>query len=321
MPPRGVWWDVRKALLIIVLAAVAGIAAAAPASATYPGGNGLISWSTSRGYEDGSSAVWGMRAFGDEPRHLTFHKDSAQDTGSEYRSDTDASWAADGRSFAFSRAFGIGPRLFVKTLGEPRARKIPLGKMEAENPTFAPDGRRVAFVKIGPSDGVLGRGPLSVMVARVDGTGVRRFGGGDNPTWTPDGRRIVYENSRGGRIRLISVRPDGTHKHVFPKRCAGVGGVSFAPDGSAMAAVYSREQGGPVRIWTMGLGCRHKRQVTFHRPAVSAAWSPDGQSIAYWAPSNAHHQSGLFVVRPDGTGNQLVRENDGGFDLDWQPRP
>jgi Tol biopolymer transport system component len=313
----------RGPLTAAVAVALASLAAAVPAAATYPGGNGLISWSTSKGNKDGSEAVWGQGAFGGEPRRLTFHKDSASDDdqGNEYRSDSDASWAADGRSFVFSRAFGIGPRLFVKTLGEARARKIPLGKMEAENPAFAPDGRRVAFVKIGPSDGVLGRGPLSAMVARVDGTGVRRFGPGDNPTWTPDGRRIVYESSRGGRIRLISVRPDGTHKHVFPKRCAGVGGVSFAPDGSAMAAVYSREQGGPVRIWTMGLGCRHKRQITFHRPAVSAAWSPDGQSIAYWAPSNAHHLSGLFVVRPDGTGNHLVRENDSGFDLDWQPRP
>jgi Tol biopolymer transport system component len=314
---------VRHAPLIVVVAAVVSLAGAAAAGATYPGENGLISWSTSNGNEDGSETVWGQGAFGSQPRRLTFHKDSASVNGqaNEYRSDSDATWAADGRSFVFSRAFGIGPRLFVKTLGEPRARKIPLGHLSAESPAFAPGGERVAFVKVGPSDDPLGRGPLSAMVARVDGTGIRRLGRGDNPTWTPDGRRIVYENSRGGRIRLISIRPDGTHKHVFPKPCAGVGDVSFAPDGSEMAAVYSPQEGGPARIWTMGLGCRNKRQITFHRPAVSPAWSPDGRWIAYWAPSNAHHLSALYVVHPDGTGQHLVHENESGFDLDWQPRP
>jgi len=302
----------------MVAGALASLAFVAPAAATYSGENGLISWSTSRGYSDGSSAIWGTHAFGGEHRRLTSHTDNAS---GDAPSDTDASWEADGRSFAFTRSFGIGPRLFVKTLGESRARMIPLGAMAAEQPAFAPDGHRVAFVRVGPSDDELGRGPLSVMVARVDGTHVRRLAGGTGPVWTPDGRRIVFEGARDGRARLISIRPDGSHKHVFPKRCAGAASPSFAPDGRSMATVYSPHEGGPYRIWTMGLSCRHKRQITFSRPTLTPAWSPDGRWIAYYAPSKTHRREGLYVVRADGTGQRLVRDEDGGFDLDWQPRP
>ena len=298
--------------------ALASLAFVAPAAASYPGENGLISWSTSRGYSDGSSAIWGKYPFGGEPRRLTSHRNSVS---GGTPSDSDASWEADGRRFVFTRGFGIGPRLFVKTLGESRAHMIPLGDMAAEQPAFAPDGHRVAFVKVGPSDDPLGRGPLSVMVARVDGTHVRRLAAGEGPVWTPDGRRIVFQGTRDGRTRLISIRPDGSHKHAFAKRCAGAGDPSFAPDGRSMATVYSPHQGGPYRIWTMGLSCRHKRQITFSRPTLTPAWSPDGRWIAYFAPSRRHRRGGLYVVRPDGTGQRLVGDEDGSYDLDWQPRP
>lgn len=310
-----------RRFLATVTAVLAALALAAPAGATYPGANGLVSWSTSRGYQDGSSAIWGQRAFGDELRRLTFHEDSAADAGGTFRSDTDASWRGDGGAFVFSRALGVGPRLFVKTLGERGAQRVPLGKTAAEQPAFSPDGDRIAFVRVGPSDEPLGRGPLSVIVADVDGTHVRRLGAGGGPVWTPDGQRIVWEGERGGRVRLISIRPDGTGKHVFPKRCAGAADPSFAPSGDRMAVGYSRQQGGPYRIWTMSLDCRDKQQITFHRPTLSPAWSPDGGWIAYYAPSKGAHPGGIHVVRPDGADDRLVRENDGGFDLDWQPRP
>jgi Tol biopolymer transport system component len=311
----------RHAFLATLTAAVASLAVAASAQATYPGQNGLISWSTSRGYTDGSSAIWGQRAFGTEIRRLTFHKDSAAEAGGVYRSDTDASWRGDGGAFVFSRAFGVGPRLFVKTLGEGRPQRVPLGHTAAEQPAFAPDGGRIAFVKVGPSDEPLGRGPLSVVVTDVDGSHVRRLGAGGGPVWTPDGQRIVWEGERGGRARLISIRPDGTGKHVFPKRCAGAADPSFAPSGDRMAVGYSPAQGGPYRIWTMGLDCRDKHQITLHRPAMSPAWSPDGRWIAYYAPSKGKQPAAIRAVRPDGTDDRLVRENDGGLDLDWQPRP
>ena len=295
------------------------LVAAGPAAATYPGDNGLISWSTSQGYDDGSLAIWGKHAFGGELRRLTFHKDSAGGAA-KYRSDTHASWAGDGRSFVFARDDGVRSKLFLKRLGEGRPTRIPLGDMVAEQPALAPDGRRVAFVQVGPSEDPLGRGPLTVGVADVDGTDFLSLSAGDNPTWTPDGQRIVFESTRGGRTRLVSIRPDGTHKHVFPKRCAGVGDPSFAPDGSQMAAVYSATEGGPTRIWTMGLGCKNKRQITFHRVTLAPAWSPDGRWIAYFAPPKAERPGGTFVVGVGGAGIQLV-DRSGGFDLDWQPRP
>src|SRR5438128_12023731 len=90
-------------------ALVAACVATAPgARATYPGEPGLIAYSSSAGYHDGSEAIWAASPFGGQPHKLTPHTDSATDPSARYVSDYDPSWSPSGDRFVFTRETALG---------------------------------------------------------------------------------------------------------------------------------------------------------------------------------------------------------------------
>jgi TolB protein len=149
-------------------------------------------------------------------------------------------------------------------------------------PAWSPDGTQFAFAGHRFCNG--GLGTNAILVMNVDGSGERRLGLGRkpgyaptwsySPTWSPDGLRIA-----SGRFR-------GT--------------------------LEPRNPTGDFDIWTMHADGSHQR----HLPGTCcyAAWSPDGEWIAY-------EQSGdLYVMQPNGAGKRRVTKGPA-FDVDpaWSP--
>src|SRR5712691_1714016 len=63
--------------------------------------------------------------------------------------------------------------------------QVTTGSLPATDPAFAPDGKRIVFVR-------LGSGIFSV---NLDGTGLHRLTSGTRdsfPAWSPDGKRIAF---------------------------------------------------------------------------------------------------------------------------------
>jgi hypothetical protein len=93
----------------------------------------------------------------------------------------------------------------------------------------------------------------------------------------------------------------------------------FSPDGTRL--LYTKFLSGkfgdvaPVSdIFTYNLATSTETQLTTTGTAIMAAWSPDGQQIAF----GTYDGTGLYLMNPDGTGQKLVGQPTGAADdLVW----
>jgi Tol biopolymer transport system component len=175
-------------------------------------------------------------------------------------------------------------------------------------PTFSPDGRRVAYVgalgsyRYGPSRSAL-------WVSDLDGTNATRLTGGvdwnddpqdgrpfidERPDWSPVDDRIVYQH-RGPEVFGTFGEFDGTDLFVVepggePRVLIDGGpGVTdrtpkWSPDGTQVAFVRAREGYLPVgqldvALWVATAEGTDLRRLADATTYDELAWAPDGRSV------------------------------------------
>ncbi len=210
------------------------------------------------------------------------------------------------------------------------ARRLTLDEGEERFPKFSPDGSMIAFT--GEFDG-----NPDVYVMRADGSDVRRLtydpGFDEVVGWTPDGR-ILFSSDREGamrRLRLFTVRPDGSGIEVLPLHEAARGAIS--PDGRWLAYNrISRENrtwkgyyGGMAQdVWLYDLETAKDRRLTTWRGTDRIPlWVGDrivfasdrGGRLDLWAmdpaggkPEQLTHHTTWDVHRPSTDGTRIVYE-------------
>jgi Tol biopolymer transport system component len=124
-----------------------------------------------------------------------------------------------------------------------------LGSLLAEDATWSPDGREIAYV--------LGR---DLYRAKSDGTEPRKLARLPNtafwPRWSPDGSRLRFTlgdaNNRIGALSIWEVSVDGTNLHSLlsgwnqpPAECCG----NWTPDGKYF--VFQSTRNGKTEIWAI----------------------------------------------------------------------
>jgi Tol biopolymer transport system component len=148
-------------------------------------------------------------------------------------------------------------------------------------PKLAPSGRLVAFVAVGSGtvcDGGYGmKWGSFVVVTDRRGAELARFEGYSFPEWLPDGRLLMMGTQcrRGGiwltdaSLRSIA-RVDGDQVNTPASAPAA------SPNGRTLAFVWNNQ------LWALTLTGRPElTQLTaLQKPVTSAAWSPDGSSLA-----------------------------------------
>jgi Tol biopolymer transport system component len=124
--------------------------------------------------------------------------------------DGDPACSRDGKTVAYSRAFGSGTQIWIQALsaGAP-SRPVTPGR----DPAFSPDGRWLVFSRDDGDKPTLWR-------IRIDGVGRTRMGVGAGfdefrPVVSPDGDRVVYESVHDNRFRLFMRRFDGSGDAVL----------------------------------------------------------------------------------------------------------
>ena len=306
------------ALLIAATVVVGGNAA----DAAYPGANGPILFTRDgdihRGAVDGSGA-----------QNVTATLDLLEDAPAA---------SPDGARIAFQAPESAGGSdatgIWVMPAdgGERREVSAAFGTqlVAAEDPTWSPDGTRVAFVAQVWLDGG-SRSEVRLYVADVAGGTVTPLTshnpGIDEPAWSPLGDEILvaYES------QLWTVAAGGGEPQLlysgFDTGLAASGGADWAPDGTQIAftcGVYSSS------VCVVGADGSGVRRLTPDATTTSdPAWSPDGTRIAYSTatPAETAGASKIFTMdavtglAEDGSGGTQV--TDGGSDdadPNWSPR-
>jgi len=157
------------------------------------------------------------------------------------------SYSPDGSALVAVRFDRRGHRIVALDLHSYGIRRLaPLGPDDFQ-PTYSPDGSRLAFVRTQFSHGreLLPVRPISeLLVAGADGSGVRRLlrrkGYISHPSWDPSGSRLAFvrtppaegtglrEEEPGNKVMAINA--DGTClTRVFTNPLLTVGGIAWQP--------------------------------------------------------------------------------------------
>ncbi len=222
--------------------------------------------------------------------------------------------------------------LFVAGAKGGRVRKLPVKGFQ---PAWAPDGRRITFVKAPTNFFTEG----NIWRARLDGRGRRRLARGVWPRWSPQGRFIVYLGRRGAynryEVRLMRART-GKLVRVLGRN-ASKWLLDISPDGRFV--IYARDpapsESTPCSLVIVPTGVRLGRARELDVPggcaARSIAWSPDGTMIAYNVRRTEPYQEDpwddVYVAPIAGGSATRIYSTQGTVDdemygtLTWQPLP
>lgn len=160
----------------------------------------------------------------------------------------------------------------------------------AEDPTFSPDSRRVAFsTPSGIAIEPINSGPDSFLPLP---------GGCGAPTWSPNGRWIACEASSG----LVRVNAStGAYRSIPGNFWA----YAWAPDSLKLAVSGPRDVVGTVGL-TGGLHVLAKLAPNWSASEDSPAWSK-GHLIAFSVSDNRGNlPDRIYVIRPNGKGLRRV---------------
>jgi TolB protein len=145
------------------------------------------------------------------------------------------------------------------------------------SPRVSPDGSRVAFSSLEKSGWEIRMYSLvlnrMVTFPRFSGTNL-------SPAWSPDGTKLAFSSSRTGDPEIYIADASGAGL----RRMTAVHGPDVSPvwnpkTGSDLAWVSGRT--GLPQIYTMGVDGTNVQRMTDQGYAVSPAWSPNGQFLAF----------------------------------------
>lgn len=218
----------------------------------------------------------------------------------------------------------------------------------ADDPRLSPDGSRVAYVAA--CYGQEGDHPEgAIWIAPADGSAMARqwtFGGGrdDTPRWSPDGQTLAFLSDRAERgvMELYRMPAVGGEAEKLVARKKSIASFAWSPDGARIAFLApddptdADEQREKERDDADVYGERwpfhrlHLRELvtgavttlpTGDVHITECAWSPDGQTIAYFAQPTPElddrHRTAIFTIPVAGGEARHLCETTGGSDLAW----
>ncbi len=159
------------------------------------------------------------------------------------------------------------------------------------DPTFSPDGTRIAFVsgRDGGWEECCGFDTESIYVMNADGSDQMRITDGPNdgePAWSPDGEQIVFVRGNSDNPDIWVMDDDGANPEQLTATETRIGKVApaWSPDGEEIAFLRERFPSGRSELWIMDGDGANPRRVAGVEQGVRnpdrVDWSRDGSALA-----------------------------------------
>lgn len=230
-------------------------------------------------------------------------------------------------------------KLWVKSMagGEPRRLTADQDAMEAY-PTWAPDGKSVAYVRwtdggLGTIQSVGANGGASRTITKAAGHYFR-------PRFSPDGKTIVYERASGGY--LVSPKAS-TDPGLYRVAASGGEPVRFSRDGEAPhfgatndRIFFTASDGKGAKLVSTDLNGEARRTHAEGEMVNAYSVSPDGRHFAFRQNYQAYVMplmpgtqtvtasptgSAMPVTKASGDGADWIHWSNGGAKLHWSLGP
>jgi Tol biopolymer transport system component/serine/threonine protein kinase len=210
-----------------------------------------------------------------------------------------ANLAPDGKSLAYqSRASGQWDIYVQRVTGKNPVNLTKDSLDDDTQPSFSPDGERIAFRSEREGGGVFVMGATGENVKRITDFGY-------NPTWSPDGNEIVVTTGWFLRVedagtsvtgQLFRVNITTGERRLISGKIGNAKQPHWSPHGDRVA--YWQIDGGQRDILTVAVGGGDSVSVT-NDPWVdwNPVWSPDGRYLYF--SSDRGGSMNLWRVRID----------------------
>jgi dipeptidyl aminopeptidase/acylaminoacyl peptidase len=194
------------------------------------------------------------------------------------------------------------------------------GEDRLSEPSWSPDGARLAFVR----DHGASAGNHEIWTARADGRDAVRLTTSAaedlHPAWSPGGGRIAFASNRDGNYEIYVMNADGSAQTRLTNAAREDRGPDWSPDGAQISFVSDN---GLFRMRADGNEPVGLAENAESERGGGTAWSPDGTSIAFVFSCHGAPDCPLFgdvsSVRTDGTGLNRVTTLGRTRNPDWQP--
>jgi TolB protein len=146
------------------------------------------------------------------------------------------------------------------------------------SPRISPDSSRVAFSSVSSTAGW----QLQMFSLELNrAVTFPRFGGTNvSPAWAPDGNRIAFSSSQSGDPEIYVADSYGRNLKRLTTSPGPDVSPSWNPKTGAQIAFVSGRSGLP-QVFTMEADGTNAQRMTDQGYAVSPAWSPNGQFLAF----------------------------------------
>lgn len=193
--------------------------------------------------------------------------------------------------------------IFILDWDGTNATQVTHHKSIALSPTWAPDGKSIAYSSFAYHVNRKSRN-LDLFTYELQ-TGRRylvsyRQGLNSGANYCPDNKHILLTISNQGNPDIYKMTLDGLKLTRLTHASNGVMNVepAMSPDGKKVA--FSSTRSGQPMIYIMDSDGTNVKRVTFAGEYNSTpAWSPDGKKIAFAARDKSHYD--VFIMDADGT--------------------
>lgn len=141
------------------------------------------------------------------------------------------------------------------------------------------------------------------------------------PVFTPDGGSLLFASNRNGPFDLYLLHFGEKQLFQITQNVGNVVSPDYSPDGRRIIFV-NRAGDGPASIWMVNADGLNPRLVYAGADTiVAAAWSPDGEKIAYAMSIGAPQEYEIFIMNTEGKNHVRISQGLQGIggSLSWSP--